>query len=131
LAGESGYAQAGAWPDEAMERCSPRPLAKRGGKRGRASSESALIFICFSDNSPTLQCVLLFASIKMKGVVVSVPTKNILNAWNSQGDNDIMPRKRRGNGNEKGDIRFSIFREDEIWLDYWNKPSGSPVVSKK
>jgi hypothetical protein len=67
----------------------------------------------------------------MEVVVVGVPTTHILNAWNNKGDNDIIPWKRRENGNEKGDIRFSIFREDEIGIDYWNKPSGSTVVSKK
>jgi hypothetical protein len=67
----------------------------------------------------------------MKGVLVSVRTKNILNACRNKDDNDIIPWKRRGNGNKKGDIRFSIFREDEIGIDYWNKPSGSTVVSEK
>jgi hypothetical protein len=54
-----------------------------------------------------------------------------LNACKNKDDNDIIPWKRRGNGNKKGDIRFSIFREDEIGIDYWNKPSGSTVVSEK
>jgi len=55
-----------AWPDEAMERGLPRPLAKRGKKWGRTSSESTLIFISFFDNSPNIQYV-LFCSFYQNG----------------------------------------------------------------